>query len=331
MPVLKDPRREQFAQLVASGKEPTESYRYCGYSPKGAAQSASRLNKDKAVSSRIAELRQLAIQIPQASSWLNENFVLQGLKDVFSAAMEKEKFGDAVSALNLMGKRLGLFNDRRDNGPLYPDDISSLDERQRTVVMRWLARMAYPDDPAAAEAALQLPSGTEVIETRATAPDAIEASQQPEVVEQQLVIPDEERFELKEETPLFSYRSWADLDPGESRRLAAEWKEKVPGPPLFITKEQRLKWMNENWPLEQEYVESDAQDQVTDTAQDVDNNGLKEPLSRPASWADITDPEERRRLAAEWAIRGPQMPELPKEERVAWLDENWPLQSRLDW
>jgi hypothetical protein len=44
-----------------------------------------------------------------------------------------------------------------------------------------------------------------------------------------------------------------------------------------------------------------------------------------ASWADL-EPEERSKLYLEWSERGPAMPEgLSKEERVAWLDLNWPL------
>jgi len=45
------------------------------------------------------------------------------------------------------------------------------------------------------------------------------------------------------------------------------------------------------------------------------------------SWGDIVDAEERKRLAAEWYSKGPQMPAgMPREERVAWLDEHWPLE-----
>lgn len=241
MPTLEDPRREQFAQLVAAGRASKESYALAGYRGKGASQSANRLNKEPRVSARIAELRLLSQQIPLASSWLNENFVLQGLKDVFQKAMEREKLSDAISALSLMGKRLGLFIERIDAREQYPEDISSLDDKQRTIVMRWLAHLAYPDDPAAAEAALQLPSGSEVIE--ATAEPKASTPEDHGQKEHELFA---DRIVEREKM----VRSWADLDSEERKHLAAEWSAKGPALPPGQSKEERLAWLNSNWQLE---------------------------------------------------------------------------------
>lgn len=50
--------------------------------------------------------------------------------------------------------------------------------------------------------------------------------------------------------------------------------------------------------------------------------------SRARSWADVTDLAERQRLGAEW-IKTVPMPagfkEMSKEEKLAWLNRNWPL------
>ena len=56
----------------------------------------------------------------------------------------------------------------------------------------------------------------------------------------------------------------------------------------------------------------------------MDVQEVKEPAPR-RSWASVTDPAERSRLAAEWMAKGPPMPDLPKQERLAWVDKNWPL------
>jgi len=53
---LKNDRHERFAQLVASGKPAADSYVEAGFSPHGAAQSASRLRRNPGVARRIAEL-----------------------------------------------------------------------------------------------------------------------------------------------------------------------------------------------------------------------------------------------------------------------------------
>lgn len=152
MPLLKNQRYEQFAQLVAGGKSPSEAYTLAGYSGKGAAQSANRLNKDAAVAKRIEELRMLANSIPVAAMWLSENYVMQGLKDVFTKAMEMERLGDAVRALELMGKRLGLFTDKLDHTFHWDGDVSKLDDGQLENLTYSLERLAYGEDRARIEA-----------------------------------------------------------------------------------------------------------------------------------------------------------------------------------
>ena len=63
-----------------------------------------------------------------------------------------------------------MFIERVDASIQYPDDLSSLAENQRAKVLRWLARMAYPNDPEKAEAALQHSPEPLTIEARAEAP-----------------------------------------------------------------------------------------------------------------------------------------------------------------
>lgn len=333
MPRLNNARNELFAQGIAKGMNQTAAARHAGYSESHCGVTGSRLAKHLNIKARVEEIQNKMEQRTIATVSVSIEWVIQGLIQNIEDAREEKQFGVVRQCFVDIGKHLGGFIDRVDSTIQYPEDISSLNDKQRTTVMRWLARMAYPDDPAAAEAALQLPSGTEVIEGKAE----VNETKKEEETSQEVFSGAGDEFQgsqsipsMGRETPIHA-RSWADIEPEERQALVAEWKEKVPGPPLFITKEQRLKWMNENWPLEQGLVESGAHEQVAEPWELITDNEAIEPLSRSRSWSDITDPEERRKLAAEWSIRGPQMPELPKEERVAWLDANWPLRSRLDW
>jgi hypothetical protein len=246
MPALEDPRREQFAQLVASGKEFKESYISAGYKGKGAGQSAARLNRDEKVAARIAELRTLAQQIPLASSWLNENFVLQGLKTTFERALADSKYSDAIAALNLMGKKLGLWIEKVDHNVHWDGDPSTLNDRQLGILREQLERIAYGDDAerirsererALKDAGLLIEGSVEP-----------ETSAHDEVIESTLV----ER-ETPLETPISGARSWSSItDPEERKRLAAEWQARGPALPEGLNKEERIAWLNENWPLSPE-------------------------------------------------------------------------------
>lgn len=55
--MLRNPRHEQFAQLVANGENHTQAYLQAGYAENGAAQSAARLMRDGRIQERIEEIR----------------------------------------------------------------------------------------------------------------------------------------------------------------------------------------------------------------------------------------------------------------------------------
>jgi cell pole-organizing protein PopZ len=56
MPLLENPRHEQFAQRVAAGATAVAAYVAAGYSESGAAQSAARLLKNAQVRARVQEI-----------------------------------------------------------------------------------------------------------------------------------------------------------------------------------------------------------------------------------------------------------------------------------
>ena len=63
MPVLSNPRHEQFAQALASGRlTATKAYVSVGYSENGAAVSASRLRRNADVAARVQELQASAAE-----------------------------------------------------------------------------------------------------------------------------------------------------------------------------------------------------------------------------------------------------------------------------
>lgn len=142
--ILKNARHEHFAQLVAGGKTPPQAYILSGYSKAGAAQSANRLLKNADVALRVEQLRK-AIEEPARERAIekaaaDKAWVLSHLMENVRMAKAAEPVLDhegkptgeyrqnlaaANKALELIGKELGMFVDRRDvrTGPL--DDVST--------------------------------------------------------------------------------------------------------------------------------------------------------------------------------------------------------------
>jgi len=115
----------------------------------------------------------------------------------------------------------------------WDGDPAKLNPQQQERLMTYLASIAYPDDPAAAEIekrkALGLPEG-QVIDTtlagESTASEVHGASGE-------------------------SRRSWGDIaDPEERKRLAAPWLLSGPAMPQKMSREERVAWADSHWPLE---------------------------------------------------------------------------------
>jgi phage terminase small subunit len=133
MPPLKNPRHEQFAQLVATGKSTSGAYVHVYQTEKGtksAGQSGHRLLKNAEVAARIAEIRSALEQSALGRVILDRDFVIDGLKENFRRAMQAEPVldgkgketgafvyagGVANKALELMGKEIGMFVDKSES------------------------------------------------------------------------------------------------------------------------------------------------------------------------------------------------------------------------
>ena len=150
---LKNAKHEHFAQLVANGEPAARAYETAGYSGKGAKQSAARLLTAADVCDRVAHLRSIKVEkIEKATAavvekaGLSKEWVIGQLMENVSMAKAAEPVLDnegqptgeyrqnlnaANKALELLGKEVGMFVDRKEirTGPLDglpPDEARAL-------------------------------------------------------------------------------------------------------------------------------------------------------------------------------------------------------------
>lgn len=138
MSVLRNPRHEHFAQLVASGKGLRESFLSVGYSAGNAASCARRLSRNDQVRARIAEL-ELVAKNATTRGGVDRDWVLSELRKI---AENGESEGARVRALELIGRELAMFVDRTDHRFTWDGDFSKLTEAQLEVVVKQLDAMA---------------------------------------------------------------------------------------------------------------------------------------------------------------------------------------------
>ena len=112
---------------MATGKNVTESYVYCGFSPNGAKVSAYRLLTHAAVKVRVDELGACVSEAAVTRAAVDREWVLRNLKENVERSMQHEQILDskglqtgeyryegsvANRALELIGKELGMFVER---------------------------------------------------------------------------------------------------------------------------------------------------------------------------------------------------------------------------
>jgi phage terminase small subunit len=135
---LQNPRYERFAYGLAAGKPAYKAYIDAGFAKAGAAQSASRLLKSKRAGIRehVAEILQEREQIDAEGTKLaierttiDKEWVIETLRENVERAMQAKPVLDragnptglyvyngavANRALELLGKELGMFIERRE-------------------------------------------------------------------------------------------------------------------------------------------------------------------------------------------------------------------------
>ena len=136
---LRNPRYERFAYGLAEGKPAYQAYIDAGFAKAGAAQSASRLLKSQraGIRERVAEILQEREQIDAEGTKLaiertaiDKEWVIERLRENVERAMQAQPVLDragnptgsyvyngaaANRALELLGKKLGMFIERREN------------------------------------------------------------------------------------------------------------------------------------------------------------------------------------------------------------------------
>ena len=163
MGVLRNAKHEHFAQLVSKGEAPPRAYVIAGYSEHGAAQSANRLLKNAEVCSRIAQLRE-AVEKPSREraiekAAVDKAWVLSQLVENVNMGKQAEPVRDnegnetgeykqnlaaANKALELIGKELGMFIDRKEvrTGALDALPTSELEAMENAIDAIQRARSA---------------------------------------------------------------------------------------------------------------------------------------------------------------------------------------------
>lgn len=145
MPILSNPRHEIFAQELAAGKSASEAYEAAGY--RANRGNATSLKQQESISKRVDELlaqrektAQKATEMAAERLSVDREWVMRRLKENAERAlqaiptrdMDGEPIGEyryegsvANRALELLGKELGMFIDRKETGS--PGDFDRLD------------------------------------------------------------------------------------------------------------------------------------------------------------------------------------------------------------
>lgn len=127
MAMLKNARHELFAQARAAGKSVDESYVEAGFTPHRG--NAHRLSTNESVQARVNELLERSAR----GVAIDRQWVLDRLVENQKDAKARGDGGVVNRALELLGKELGMFVDRKEirTGPLEeatPDELERLRE-----------------------------------------------------------------------------------------------------------------------------------------------------------------------------------------------------------
>ena len=118
MPILRNSRHEAFCRALAAGESASAAYQSAGFAPSYA--NSSRLQRRDHIRQRVNEVvdqRQRAADEAVASAaerlGLDEEWVLRNLKLNAMMAMRSGDRAAANRAIELVGKRLGLFLEKK--------------------------------------------------------------------------------------------------------------------------------------------------------------------------------------------------------------------------
>lgn len=128
MPILKNARRERFAQGLAAGKSATEAMAEAGYSDP---RNSTRLMNYDEIRDRVDELQSRVIQ----GVVLERQWVIEQLIDNVTRAKKGDKIDGATAnrALELLGKELGMFVERSEVKISEFEELTTEQKRERVL------------------------------------------------------------------------------------------------------------------------------------------------------------------------------------------------------
>lgn len=133
MPVLKNAKHELFAQGIAKGLAASQAYKSAGYTASGNAADAcaSRLLTDAKVQARVADLQSRVV----TDILLTREWVIEQLIDNVRQAKGGDKLDGptANKALELLGKELGMFIERKEVGKPGEFDNMTVEQKRERV------------------------------------------------------------------------------------------------------------------------------------------------------------------------------------------------------
>jgi len=163
MSTLKNPKHERFAQQLAAGRSQVEAYELAGFAGSPRRNASNTLARNPPIGQRVAELMQERSRIEQDATKIaarkvavDKAWVMEKLVNVVTQCLPSEAgatrsalLGDATSdrprrvnpagatrALELLGRELGMFVERRETrNTAYADrfDAMSQDELEEEI------------------------------------------------------------------------------------------------------------------------------------------------------------------------------------------------------
>ena len=148
MPVLRNQRREKFAQELAAGKSAAQAYAHCGYKPNYG--NCIRLKGNERVSARVDEILQESTKKIVQHIEYTRDALLSELEEARQLALRLGQASAAVAATMGKAKILGLIIDRREVGDVGAFDGLTDEEliREATRRARELGLGVHPSNKA---------------------------------------------------------------------------------------------------------------------------------------------------------------------------------------
>jgi hypothetical protein len=136
MPVLKNPRHEKFAQLLAEGKKTTaEAYERCGYKP--SRFNASKLANNPAVKERVIQITTKVAARVAAAQQITKEKLIEWHNEIREQGKKSGQLSPAETAIKEISVLTGHRIERSEIGGPGEFDALTDDELWRVVVERF--------------------------------------------------------------------------------------------------------------------------------------------------------------------------------------------------